>query len=361
MPNGYSALTREGSEVVPVEFTDAQGQDRCPGVLRLHEAADGLLARVRLPGGRISAGGLAGVAGGAALGNGIIELTSRAGLQLRGLSTGAADAAAQALEAAGLLPSPTHERVRNILASPLAGRHPDSLAQTDDLVDELDRGLCADPLLASLSGRFLFAIDDGAGLIEHPADVTLVATGPDRLVLNGDDIGRELAVASALQAAHELLRQGSPGPTAPLGGRPAQRLALGQIRQPDGLFALTAMPRLGRLDPATVRALAQLLRVLDTDIRLSTRRTLTLVDVEPGAVTATLAELEDLGLITDPGSGWHGLTACAGEGACVSARFDVRAAAAARAAEHGAGAGDEHWAGCPRNCGLPAGALVMGA
>ncbi|MGO9903353.1 MAG: cobalamin biosynthesis protein CobG [Solirubrobacteraceae bacterium] len=344
-------------------------QDRCPGVMRLHEAADGMLARVRLPGGRVDARGLDGLADAAKLGNGLIELTSRAAVQIRGLALESADPCAKILSAAGLLPSVAHDRVRNILASPVAGRHPDALAQTDDLVAQLDRGLCEDESLAGLSGRFLFAVDDGTHLFgDHLADVTLVAAGEDafRLELGGGAptlrIALRAAAASvALQAARELLQGGAFGLASRQADEPAERdrapatprprLALGALRQTDGRIALTVMPRLARLEPATVRALAGLLRAEGTDLRISTRRTLTLVDVDPVAAADRLGELRALGLIADPDSGWVGLTACAGEGACVRARFDVRAAAARRAAQRGPGSPAEHWAGCERNCG----------
>src|ERR1700741_2968858 len=87
---------------------DTLAEDRCPGVLRLHEAADGLLARVRLPGGRLDARGMGGAATPPRLGNGIVELTSRASLQIRGLVD---DGLVVVLHAAGLLPSASHERV----------------------------------------------------------------------------------------------------------------------------------------------------------------------------------------------------------------------------------------------------------
>src|SRR3954469_20130019 len=122
-------------------------RDRCPGALSLHAAEDGALARVRLPGGRLDAAGRAAVAAVAELGNGIVEITPRATAQVRGLPDGAGEQVATLLAAGGLLPSLAHDRVRNVLASPLGG--------ADDVVDALDRGLCADARLASLPGRFL--------------------------------------------------------------------------------------------------------------------------------------------------------------------------------------------------------------
>ena len=323
--------------------------DACPGVLRLHPAADGPLARVRLPGGRVGAQGLRGLASAAEVGNGIVELTSRAGVQLRGVRD--PEACAQLLGSAGLLPSVTHERVRNIIASPVAGRHPDSRAETDSLVAELDRQLCGDPVLEGLSGRFLFAIDDGAGLVGHAADVTLVAAGPDWFRLGGRDLTRADAVPAALAAARTaMFDPASPGPAGPV-----RRVALGPLGQNDGRAALTVMPRLARLDPPTLRTLADLAE----DVRVSTARTLTVVDLQPEVVERTQAMLVNAGLIADPASGWVGLTACAGEGACAKARYGVRAAAARRAAEPRAGARPEHFAGCNRLCGRPADAVVV--
>src|SRR5207253_658171 len=104
------------------------------------------------------------------LGDGHVHLTSRGNLQLRGVSrTGALPTR---LAAAGLLPSATHERVRNVLASPLAGitGDPDERVSTAaagtarstrrsrscdvrGLAAALDRELCARPVLAELPGR----------------------------------------------------------------------------------------------------------------------------------------------------------------------------------------------------------------
>src|SRR5919206_2815685 len=91
--------------------------DACPGALQTHAAADGGLARVRIPGGTLSAGQLGVLAAAAReLGDGALELTSRGNVQLRGLRPRAEAELGARLAAAGLLPSETHERVRNVLA-----------------------------------------------------------------------------------------------------------------------------------------------------------------------------------------------------------------------------------------------------
>jgi sulfite reductase beta subunit-like hemoprotein len=366
-------------------------QDRCPGILRLHEAGDGALARVRLPGGRLSADALAALAAGARLGNGIAELTSRASLQLRGLAGERVAELAGTLAAGGLLPSPAHDRVRNILASPFGGRLTGAGEAgelglgTDALVDALDRGLCADPAFAELPARFLFAVDDGDGFVDlGAADVALVvqrrgagarlqvAGTPTALVVDAPAAaGLALAAARAFLALRQRHAQeawhvrdlpgGARALAAELGtallsvdaGSSSVACPLGVRRPHDGGVALTVLPRLGRLDADQLAALAVLVR--DGSARLSCERTITFLDVAAERVEALAAGLARLGLIVAQGSGWPGLSACSGAGACRRARVDVRGAAEARAAQRGPDAPREHWCACERGCGMPRG------
>lgn len=353
--------------------------DRCPGVIDLHTAEDGALARVRLPAGRLSTRQLAAVRAAAALGSGLVDLTSRANLQLRGLPFDAGNELEQLFERGGLLPSVSHERVRNILASPLAGRHPASVAQTDDLVDEFDASLRADAELALLSGRFLFAFDDGSGLLggERP-DIALVASTAERfsLRIGGTpttiDASRREAAAIALRSARAFvavagaawrvsdLADGGLELIGTLGGEPARvteaaRRALrpGVTSQRDGLHAITALAPLGRLDAGQLEGLLELVEGTHAELRVSPWRTITIPDLPLDVVPDSIEVLTRLGLVLAPDSGWFGLTACAGLGACPKARIDVRAAAASRASRRDSRSGLEHWSACPRRCGQP--------
>ena len=173
--------------------------DACPGVLSPHDAADGALARVRLPGGVVDAGALRALAEVAhRCGDGAVHLTSRGNLQLRALDRDD-PTPVRWLSAAGLLPSPSHERVRNVLASPASGIVGGS-AVVRGLAAALDRELCARPGLAALPGRFLFALDDGRGDVaaERP-DLCWLATGPETgsLRVAGRDTGLGAAPAEA--------------------------------------------------------------------------------------------------------------------------------------------------------------------
>ncbi|MFF4619073.1 precorrin-3B synthase [Nonomuraea jabiensis] len=202
------------------DFSGRLRPDACPGALQVHEAADGPLARVRLPGGAISPARLRELAACAAdLGSDVIELTSRANVQVRGLRSPAAFA--ERIAAAGLLPSEAHERVRNIVASPLGGRTGPGLLDPQPLVAALDRALCSRPRLAGLPGRFLFAVDEGSGdMLALGADVTYF---DGRLLLAGVDtglaVGADGAAEPMIAAAEAFLDE------RPEGDRGAWRIA----------------------------------------------------------------------------------------------------------------------------------------
>jgi len=345
-PGAGARRGRDGAQRVSAAAQSSAGSaavraraDRCPGVLRHHAAPDGRLARVRVPGGVLAPGAVAALADAARrLGSGVVELTSRANVQLRGLAAGSEEALAALLAPAGLLPSRAHERVRNVIASPLAGRDPLGLAPTDGVVAALDRGLCGDPALAALPGRFLFAVDDGAGLVAGlGADVTLVGRADDdggfALLLAGaatDAVaaGEAEAVALALDAARAFLAEraarasgawrvaelaGGAGAVAARlgvagagalsgadaagsggrsGGTPIERrlagdaatLAPGRFGQADGRIAVTGAAADGRLAAGAFDGLAG----LGLELRVSPWRTLTARDLSP----ARAAEVE---------------------------------------------------------------------
>lgn len=355
----------------------ARDDDACPGALQTHRAADGDLARIRLPGGAITARQLEAVAQAAVdFGTATLELTSRANLQIRGIQDTSAVAAA--LTGAGLLPSATHERIRNIVASPLSGRS-GGFCDARDLVRTLDHAVQRDPRLAGLPGRFLFGIDDGRGDISgQGADAGIHAL--DRhtaaLLLAGLDTGVRLpldtVVDELLSVAVKFLQMrgtswrvgelddptvllgdrtptATPGATWPARSRPP----VGWIEQDDGRITLGAAVPLGVLDAQVARYLA----AVEAPLAITPWRSVLLFDLEEGVADVALRVLAPLGLIFDENSPWLSVSACTGSPGCARSAADVRADAAAAAGVpvpvH------RHFVGCERACGSPAEGEVL--
>ncbi|WP_254552690.1 precorrin-3B synthase [Kitasatospora sp. MMS16-BH015] len=358
--------------------------DACPGALRLHAADDGHLARVRIPGGLLTDRQALVLADAAAeLGDGQLETTSRGNVQLRGLAADSGLELGRRLRAAGLLPSDTHERVRNIVASPGAGLDGLGFADVQGWVRELDAALCASDVAAGLSGKFLFALDDGRGDVAAlDADVTLIAVAGGGALLR---LGRARTarvvpaggeVAAALAAAVEFLgvadgawhvrevsslalgREPIPG----FGGRPvgvgllpgAGRLSAGSAQFPAPLGSATeslcvGLP-FGRVTVAQWRLMASVGR----ELRVTPWRSVVL----PGVGAEVLAELGAAGLRVSGESAWAGASACTGAPGCGKSVADVRRDAAAALDGMAAGGLPVHWSGCERRCGHPSGVWV---
>ncbi|AVT35907.1 precorrin-3B synthase [Plantactinospora sp. BB1] len=380
-------------------------EDRCPGALRAHRAADGLLVRVRLPGGQLRPGQLRVLADLARIeSDGALELTSRANLQLRRLADDASvRRVADRIAEVGLLPTATHERVRNLLASPLSGRDRAGRLDVRPMVRDLDAALRGAADLASLSGRFLFALDDGrhdvaalgpdlcwtgdsqvlwlagtdTGLRTGPEDAVelLIAAARAFLRVRGDrrDLWRladlpdgPARVTAALDrpASTALDRPTSvaapTGPSrvgSPSGSAPAPAVGL----HPGGVLVVGT--RLGRLTADQAELLADL---AGTDEIVVTPWRSLVLDTEGPDIVGRLATA---GLLVDPASPWLGVTACTGRPGCASALADVRRDVTEALADAGTAGGAAlpahvaalpvHVVGCERGCGRPAGPAVL--
>ncbi len=186
--------------------------DRCPGALRPWPADDGLLVRLRVPGGQVRSDSVTSLLDVAdTYGDGRIHVTSRANLQLRGLPGEAGQLPGDvlaAIEATGLLPSRTHDVVRNVLASPQTGRA-GGRVDLRPLIRDLDSALLRDPQLGRLPGRFLFVLDDGRGdLVDRSCDLGLVALDATLAQVRvGAGWGPVVALADAVPVLTGLARQ----------------------------------------------------------------------------------------------------------------------------------------------------------
>lgn len=357
--------------------------DACPGTLRLHAADDGALARIRLPGGVLSTGQARALAVAARrLGDGDLHLTSRGNVQLRGLPQGCGAALAELLDAAGLLPSREHERVRNVVASPLSGLDGGGFRDVRPWLTALDTSLCASRAAEGLSGRFLFAVDDGRGDMSGlGADVTVraLADGGAWLAPGSVRVSAEDAPRAALAAAEAFLEAArSHGKRAwrvselgvsreEMGRLVRDRLDCGGIGhedhpEPAGVAdgpppgavegALSVHVPLGRL---SAHQWEELTDVAGSELRLTPWRGVVLptAGMATGGAAEALARLGAAGLVTDRASPWLHVGACIGRPGCAEAHADVRADAA-RALD---AAGDPglplYWSGCDRRCGHP--------
>lgn len=179
-------------------------QGWCPGAHRPMMSGDGLVVRVRPRLARLTtdqALGLCDLAD--RFGNGSIDLTNRANLQLRGVEDYGHQPLLKELAALDLLDAePGIEVRRNILVTPLYQTGDLTARLTQELIDRLAE-------LPALPAKFGFAIDTGpARLISADSADIRLETGADGLILRADGCktGRSVAETDAIDHVIALAR-----------------------------------------------------------------------------------------------------------------------------------------------------------
>ncbi len=325
-------------------------------------SGDGLLLRVRPRRGRISVAQLQGLARAAAAhGNGIIELTRRASLQLRGVSPESLPDLQAELRRLELAEgSRAVERQPVLLLCPLAGLDPRS-ALLEPLAAELERVL-AQPALQGLSEKLLLALSGGSDVLARlEADVSIelsadlpgvaqlgVASSSGQVELGSYPssevplvverlLGLLGATAGAARMRALLAARGVAGLRAalePLRLSAAPRFARFSVpplgfhpAQPGGSAWLGLQLPFGSAPAAAWLGLAELARDFGSaEARLMPGRCVLL----PGVREAERAELLQRArqhFIVERPTPWLELVACSGAPACRSASVDTRALA----------------------------------
>jgi precorrin-3B synthase len=329
----------------------------CPSLFRPMESGDGWLARIRPREGVIAAPVVAAVAKAAArYGNGLIEVTSRANLQIRGLRPDSIAPFTSATLAAGAAdPDEAIETRANILVSPLLGADPAIAPETAEIALAIRCGL-ADPSFAGLPAKFGFLVDGGGAmpLGDLGLDITLRTIGAGRWGLSCS--GNTLMLDATEAASRALgLAAGFVGRARPGAVRHAAPPRLGFVEYADGLSgAVLVMPPFGQMRVEQLAALGALAKDYgDGSLRPTPWKSVAIGGISASAATALLSGAVALGLITTPGDTRLDIATCAGAGRCSRGEIDTHEAAAWLAPRRPVGAALLHLSGCPKGCAHP--------
>jgi precorrin-3B synthase len=365
----------------------------CPTLAEPMQTGDGLLARLRPTGGILSIQQFIQLAQAAQRhGNGILEITARGSLQIRGLRPESVQPLAADLDTAGIsVPAgPVIE------LSPLHGIAPDEIGKPAEIEALLREELAAELLSPLLAPKLSILIDGGGtcGLAAVTGDirVTAVSAGVWRVAIDGNErtalplltgnadaavraVGDLLHLLASLgrhkrcrDIEREHLRSAFPSMEAmPLAGTPECKSPLvGTLALSDGSAVLGLRPRFGQMHVSELVAFLGAAEALGaTQVRPSPKRVFFLAGLSsPSAATiAQMASRYALSAdIDDPAM--H-IAACAGAGACASGRFQTKVRAerlVTIAPELLDGSMVVHLSGCAKGCAHPRPALcVVGA
>ncbi len=151
----------------------------CPDIYHPAVASDGLLTRLRIPGGVLNSAQCVAIAQLlAAIGLEYVQVTNRANLQLRALSRDLAPELLTKLAACGLAANNTAiEGIRSMMMSPTAGIDARELVDVRPLAAAWHEYLDRHPELGILSTKFSVGLDGGGsvGISDRPNDITLLA------------------------------------------------------------------------------------------------------------------------------------------------------------------------------------------
>lgn len=371
-------------------MTIAMRRGACPALSAPMLTGDGLLVRLNLAEGGMPPASLSALCGLAIRhGNGIVEVTARGSLQIRGLTPRSAPPLAADVEALGL---DLRDGVP-VETSPLAGLDPKEIADPLPLVRAIRAATVRAGLAARLGPKVSVVVDSG-GNIDLPeilADVRLTAMRQDGtvrwlLAVGGNSTtARPVALLDESDAVHatlELLEAiAALGITAR--GRdlesgsaispvvaemsgwtegdamerqaPPQSVALPLT---NGCHAALISLPYGSIAAAELRAF---LGAIEADeIRLAPQRSLILICATQAAARAANEVARAHDLIVDPADPRRMVAACPGAPACTSGRMATREIARRIAA---AGTFENvHVSGCAKGCAhpAPAGLVLVG-
>jgi precorrin-3B synthase len=381
---------------------------------------DGLLVRL-LPTGTIALGAFAALCQAARThGNGVIEITARGSIQIRGLNVASATHFATAVAALDIAAADGIA----VLASPLTGLDDTEVLNAGLLAAEVRTALTHTSLATRLASKASVAIDGGGALTldDLDADVRLRATLTNGIVALDVGIGGNTMSAAKLgvvapndgvETAMRLLEviaqhgraarardvlagegiaifrtamadlilnsarpreSGDPPPPFPpplagegheggLGGNERKRSdAIGPHALRDGSLAWGIGLAFGHADATSLERLIEHARSAGaTGMRAAPGRVLLTIGVTQRSAPSFVAAAERLGFIVRADDPRRHVVACAGAPICASAHIAARAMAptiAASAAPYLGAAHTIHISGCAKGCAHPAAAAL---